>query len=88
MQADRVGVVRAPRSRAEIAKLKDTTDQPLQPPSILSNVRFLQTSAIPVNLASGGGSTADRTTEMFAGDYSQFLVGMRLNPTIQVLKER
>lgn len=67
-------MVMAPRTAAEIAKLTDTTGQPLQPPAILQNVRSLYTTSMPVNQTQG---TATNASSVIMGDWSQLMIGVR-----------
>jgi HK97 family phage major capsid protein len=63
----------------------DSTYQPLRKPEAIANVPWLQTNAIPSYTR---GSMTSRATDVFAGDFSQVLIGQRLGLEIKVLTER
>jgi HK97 family phage major capsid protein len=65
----------APRTWLAQSKLKDTTNQPLQLPPALANMRFLQTSKIPVNETQG---TAVNASSIFLGGFENLFMGLRL----------
>lgn len=73
-----------PRSRLALAKLSATDGQPLQVPPMLAGVQLLTSSQIPTNLTTG---TSTDTSEVYIGDFSQMIIGMRENLSIQVLQE-
>jgi HK97 family phage major capsid protein len=79
------GIIYAGRTARALSKLKDTTNQPLQPPEILSNIPRYATNQVPVNLTQGASSAA---SDVFTADWSQLFVGIRTQLTIQVLGER
>ena len=62
------------RTSGKLDRLKDTTNQPLQPPPSIADIRKLVTNQIPDNL--GGGANE---SEAYIGDWSQLLIGMRTN---------
>lgn len=74
-----------PRSRLALAKLSATDGQPLQVPTMLAGVQLLTSSQIPTNLTTG---TSTDTSEVYIGDFSQMIIGMRENLSIQVLQEQ
>lgn len=76
--------VMAPRSAVGYSSLADTTNQPLQRPSMLAGMRFEVTSQIPVNLTVG---TSSDCTEIFVGDFSRVLVVMRERPTVMLAND-
>jgi HK97 family phage major capsid protein len=77
--------IMAPRSLVGFGNLADTTNQPLQRPGTIENMRFIATSAIPVNLTTG---TSTDTSEIYCGDFTTVKFVMRERPSIQLLMER
>lgn len=75
----------ANRTDRSLSKLVDTTGQYLAAPGYLDGVRRLATTAVPTNLTTG---TNNDTSDVFTGDFSQLLVGVRTNLQISVLRER
>lgn len=69
----------------EYAKAVDTTGQPLQLPPDVASLQRYTSNQIPSYTA---GTMESRATDVFAGDFTQLLVGQRLDITIQVLTER
>ena len=80
-------VVMAPRTAAQMAKLKDTTNQPLQPPADYAALRKLVTTGIPTDLASQSSPSFANTSIAIVGDYREAAWGVRLNPTFLVTRE-
>ena len=76
-------MIMAPRTYAELAKLEDTTGQPLQAPAPVSSLRRLVTSKIPTN-----GGTGTNESSIYLGDFSQLKIGVRSNPRVEILRER
>lgn len=74
-----------PRDMATFAGLVDTTNQPLQRPELLKDIRFLQTSQIPTNLAVGTSGTV--CSEIYVGEFGQFVFFMREGVSIQLATE-
>lgn len=68
----------------KLAKLYDSTYQPLRAPQDVADMQRIVTTKIP-SYTQGTLTTA---TDVFAGDWSQLLIGQRLEITIQVLTER
>lgn len=66
------------------AKATDTTGQPLQMPGDVTALQRFVSNQIPVYTK---GET-DTATDVFAGDFTNLLVGQRLEMTVQVLTER
>jgi HK97 family phage major capsid protein len=75
----------SPRTGRALAKLKDTTNQPLSVPSYLDGVARYETNQIPNTLTQGSSTLA---SDVFVGDWSQLYVGIRTQLQIQVLSER
>jgi HK97 family phage major capsid protein len=68
------------------AKVYDTTNQPLQRPPVLDQFQFFNTAQIPASFTQGTSTT--NMSDVFAGDWSQLILGQRLDFTVQVLTER
>lgn len=79
------GIIQAPRTEASLAKLKDTTNQPLMPPALVAGLPRYATKQVPVNLTQG---TANNASDAFIADWSQLMIGMRTEIGIDILKER
>jgi len=79
-------LIMAPRTQAQIAKLADTTTQPLNPPAMVAAIPQMVTTTIPVNQVVGGSGAV--CSSIIAGDFSQLYVGIRTQMRIEVLKER
>lgn len=77
--------IMAPRSQVKLAGLTDTTGQPLRVPPMLENLAMVTSSQIPVNLTVG---TSTDCSEIYLGDFTQLVFGMREQLSIQVLEER
>ena len=76
--------VMAPRTWAAIAKLKDSQNQPLQRPSQIDNVRFLQTTQIPVDDTHG---TATDASAIYVGGFQEVFLGVRNQIRVEVSRE-
>jgi HK97 family phage major capsid protein len=64
----------ASRTAKTLAKLKDTTNQPLRTPEAVTAVRELISNQIPNNLTVG---TSTDCSEAYVGDFRELLIGMR-----------
>lgn len=87
LQADSgmpTAAIMAPRSRVKLGALADTTGQPLQVPTMLKDVKLLSTSQIPVNLTVGASTDC---SEIYVGDFTKMIYGMRETLSIQLLDE-
>lgn len=73
-----------PREMATFANLADTTGQPLSRPPLLNSMGFFQSSQIPTNLTVG---TSTDCSEIYVGDFSQFVFFMREGISIQMVTE-
>jgi HK97 family phage major capsid protein len=73
-----------PRTERVLAKLKDSTSQPLRMPDKLVNMARLPTNQVPINLTVG---TSNDCSEVYVGDWSRLLIGIRTNFEIQLLTE-
>jgi HK97 family phage major capsid protein/HK97 family phage prohead protease len=77
--------IMAPRTLATIAKLKEaTTNAPLARPSVLAPWRFLQTANVSIAETQGSASNA---STLFMGDWTQMLLGIRTEMTVEVARE-
>lgn len=76
--------IMAPRSLIRLAGLTDTTNQPLRKPELLTNLPFIATPQVPINLTQG---TATDASEIYLGDFSKMYFLMRENLSIQLLRE-
>ncbi|MEH0825707.1 MULTISPECIES: phage major capsid protein [unclassified Micromonospora] len=68
----------------QYAKAYDSTGQPLAVPNEVDKLDWFTTNQVP-SYTQGTMTTA---TDLFVGDWSQLLIGQRLNLTIQALTER
>lgn len=87
LQADAgmpTAAIMAPRSLVKLGALADTTGQPLQVPTMLQSVKLLSTSQIPVNLTVGASTDC---SEIYVGDFTKMIFGMRETLNIQMLDE-
>jgi HK97 family phage major capsid protein len=73
---DPSAILYSARTSGKLDRLKDTTNQPLQPPPSVAGIRRLVTNQIPDNLGAGSDS------EVYIGDWTQLLVGMRTDMRI------
>jgi HK97 family phage major capsid protein len=73
-------VIFAPRTSGALDRLKDTTNQPLQPPTSYQEMQKLPTSQIPTNLTQG---TSNVASEAYLGQFNELLVGVRTNLRIE-----
>jgi len=69
----------------QYAGMYDTTNQPLRRPEILNTIPWLTTNTIP---SFTRGTMASRATDLFTGDFSQVLIGQRMDLNVRVLTER
>jgi HK97 family phage major capsid protein len=69
----------------QYSSMYDTTNQPLRRPGVVDTVPWLTTNMIPSYTR---GTMANRATDLFVGDFSQVLVGQRLQLEVKVLTER
>lgn len=77
--------IMADRTARVLAKLKDTTNQPLRAPEYLDGLERRTTSGVPVNLTVG---TSNDTSDCFVADWSKLIIGVRTELVIEVLRER
>lgn len=69
----------------QYAKAYDTTGQPLQAPPAVAELAKFVSNQIP---SFTQGTMTSRATDLFAGDWSQLIIGQRLDFTVQTLTER
>ena len=69
----------------QYAGMVDTQYNPVRTPDVLNSVPWLVTNTIPSYTR---GTMTSRATDVFAGDFSQVLIGQRLGLEIKVLTER
>lgn len=85
MIAEANGVARAvvlsPRDDGTLDRLTDATGQPLRPPASWSGIARLVTAKVPTNLTHG---TATNASVALVGDFSQAVIGLRTNVTVEV----
>jgi HK97 family phage major capsid protein len=79
-------MVQAPRSATSLSKLKEaTTNAYLAPPAGLAGIPRLNTKTIPITLTVG---TSTDCSEIYTGDWSQCLLGLRTDFQLLFLRER
>ena len=76
-------IIMHPRDAGTLAGLTDTTNQPLNVPPAISGIPMLTTSSIQVDAGSGNDES-----NIYVGNFSNLLIGMRNNIRIEVLRER
>ena len=69
----------------QYAGMVDSQYNPVRMPQVLSDTPWLVTNAIP---SFTRGTMTSRATDVFAGDFSQVLIGQRMDLTLRVLTER
>jgi HK97 family phage major capsid protein len=69
----------------QYAQTYDTTYNPVRMPDLLTRVPWLVTNTIP---SFTRGTMSSRATDVFAGDFSQVLIGERMSLEVRVLTER
>lgn len=74
-----------PKLARQYAGANDTTGQPLRLPADVEGITRYTTNQVPSYTQ---GTMTGRATDIFAGDWTQLLIGQRLAITIQVLTER
>jgi HK97 family phage major capsid protein len=78
-------VIYAPRSWGELDRLVETTTgQPLRAPDSWNQLQKFVTNQIPINLTYG---TASDATELYVGDWTKLIVGMRTDVTLEISRE-
>lgn len=77
----------APRTKRDLAGLKDTLNQQLRLPRELEGLPFYSTTQVPTDQDEGSPATADGSS-IIIGDFTQLYVGVRQELRIELLKER
>jgi HK97 family phage major capsid protein len=77
-------VIMAPRSLVKLGGLVTTTNEYLDPPTMLASIKQIATSQIPIALTVG---TSTDCSEMYLGDFTNMLFAMRESVSIQMLRE-
>ncbi len=76
--------IQAPRTSTSLSKLREaTTSAYLSPPPNM--LPMLTTKSVPVNLTTGASTD---TSEIYTGDWSNLLIGIRTSFTLRFLSER
>jgi HK97 family phage major capsid protein len=78
-------MILAPRTEQSLAKLRDTTNQYIQPPRYLEGLTRLQSKQVPINLTVG---TSTDCSEVYTGQWDMAMVGIRTALRILPLRER
>jgi HK97 family phage major capsid protein len=74
-----------PRTARTLRKLKDTTNQPLQPLPAIRDLPLLASTSVPITQTQG---TSTDCSTILMGDFTRALLGIRQELRIQVLQER
>ena len=77
--------IMSPRSLITLAGLKDTTNQPLEPPVLLEPMKMIATSQVPNNLTVG---TSTDCSEIYVANFAALLFMMRETLHVQLLLEK
>lgn len=77
-------VIYAPRTAGQIDRLKDSTGQPLTPLESFKALGKFSTKQVPTNLTQGTNTLA---SDAFVGDFSQLLIGMRKQFSLEVSRQ-
>lgn len=82
------GLLTSPRLYGSMAKFREGagTGQYLAPPKYISDLPFLTSTNVPTTLTVGTSGAV--CTDVFAGDWSKVLIGVRHALSIRVLNER
>jgi HK97 family phage major capsid protein len=78
-------IILNPRTEYDLAALADTTGQPLQQPKAIADMQLLDTTSVPVNLTVGTASGV--CSELFVGNFTNLVLGLRESLHIRVLNE-
>ena len=76
--------IMSPRDEETVALFVDSTGQPLRRPEALAAWNFYTSSQIPTNLTVG---TSNNCSEIYVGDFSQFVYFIREGVSIQLATE-
>ncbi len=75
----------APRTKTAIAGFLDSTGQPMRVPPVVDNLDWYATNQVSITQTQG---TATNASDVFVGDWSKLLIGIRTGFTIELLRER
>lgn len=78
-------LIYSPRTARTLAKLVDSTGQPMAMPPVLNNLQHYVTNQIPNDLTQG---TSTNASELFVGGWPELLIGLRTRFSVRVLTER
>ncbi len=73
--------ITSPQVRIKAEGLQDTLHQPLRKPDIMTNVPILDTAKVPY-------TGSPNTSSVYAGDWTQMMIGVRAQFELKTLKER
>lgn len=76
--------IMSPRTLYDLGGLADGMGQPLQAPKILEGVAMLDSTVVPVNQTQGTATTA---SEIFVGNFSNLLLGLRQQVEIEIIRD-
>ncbi|MEV7457946.1 phage major capsid protein, partial [Pseudarthrobacter oxydans] len=79
------GLIWNAKAARQYAGANDTTGQPLRLPGDVEGIPRYMSNQVPSYTQ---GTMTNRATDLYAGDWTQLLIGQRLGLTIQVLTER
>lgn len=82
--ADPTAMICAPRTEIALAKLKDTTNNPLTPPDMISRIPLLSTTSAPINETQG---TETAASSIVFGDFRDLMIGVRQQLEIRVFDQ-
>jgi len=78
------GAVMNPRTAASLAKLMDTTNQPMLEPDMVKKIPKFLTTAVPINETFGTGTAL---SSIVLGDFTHMLIGMREGINVRMLDQ-
>lgn len=79
------GVILSPRTETTLAKLKDSTGQPLRQPEAVAAIPRYSTNQIQTTLTKG---TSSNCSDAYIGQWDQLFLGTRTDLRIMLLQER
>jgi HK97 family phage major capsid protein len=84
--ADPTAMIYHPRTGASLAKLKDGQSNPLTVPEMVRKVPALTTTSAPITETQG--TATSQCSSIILGNFSEMLIGLRMQLRIVVLQER
>ena len=78
--------IMSPRTMGQLDRLKDTTNQPLQPPQSFAGLTKFTTANVPDNLTGTGSPTATDNSVGFVGKFDQMVFGIREEMRIDITR--